>query len=91
MPKRSAFRLGRHEVDKLRAGDVGYIIGSVKTCKTPAWATPSPLRDDGARPTAHRRLPEVKPMVFSGIYPTDSDDFEDLRARSISSSSTTPP
>lgn len=63
----------------LSAGDVGYIIGNVKS-----------LEDTkvGDTVTAHARMApepipgykEVKPKVFSGIYPTNSDDFESLRS-----------
>lgn len=71
-------RLNMQPVDELTAGDVGYIIGSVKdvhdtrvgdTITTANRPADSPIK--GFR--------EVKPMVFSGVYPTDADDFEDLR------------
>ncbi len=62
----------------LYAGEVGYIIGSVKTLEdTKVGDTVTTV----ANP-AKEAIPgykEVKPMVFSGIYPTDSDQFENLR------------
>ncbi len=63
----------------LYPGEVGYVIGSVKDVQdTRVGDTITHTR----RPAAEQ-LPgyrDVKPMVFSGIYPTDSADFEDLRA-----------
>ena len=72
-------RLGRHEVDKLQAGDVGYIIGSVKDVQDTRVGDTITTARDGAT-EAIPGFKEVKPMVFSGIYPTDADDFEDLRS-----------
>ena len=67
------------ETDKLEAGDVGYVIGSVKslddarvgdTLTTTANSADEPIPG----------YQEPKPMVFSGLFPTQSDDFEDLRS-----------
>jgi GTP-binding protein LepA len=64
---------------KLSAGEVGYIIGSVKTLEDTKVGDTVTTRKNGAtEPIAGYK--EVKPMVFSGIYPTDSEDFESLRA-----------
>ncbi|GIV61702.1 MAG: elongation factor 4 [Rhodothermaceae bacterium] len=72
-------RLGMHPVEALRAGEVGYIIGSVKDVKdTRVGDTITHARRPAEAPVAGFR--EVKPMVFSGVYPTNPDDFEDLRA-----------
>ncbi|MEL7330639.1 MAG: translation elongation factor 4 [Cyanobacteria bacterium J06560_2] len=69
---------GQVQVDELHAGEVGYIAASIKSVedarvgdtitlvKTPA---PEPL--DG--------YVEAKPMVFCGLFPSDSDQYEDLR------------
>jgi len=66
-------------VDRLRAGEVGYIIGSVKDVRdTKVGDTVTSAHTPAEKPIEGFR--EVKPMVFSGVYPTDSDDFEDLRA-----------
>ncbi len=66
-------------VDRLRAGEVGYVIGSVKDVRdTKVGDTVTSAHNPAEKPIAGFR--EVKPMVFSGVYPTDSDDFEDLRA-----------
>ncbi|HEY5508305.1 MAG TPA: translation elongation factor 4 [Paludibacter sp.] len=63
----------------LSAGNVGYIISGIKTSKEVKVGDtithvkrPCEKHIDG--------FEEVKPMVFAGIYPIDTDDFEDLRA-----------
>jgi GTP-binding protein LepA len=71
-------RMGRQEVDQLTAGDVGYIIGSIKDIQdTRVGDTITRAYDPADDPIPG--FEEVKPMVFSGIYPTDTDDFEELR------------
>ncbi len=63
----------------LTPGEVGYIIGSVKDVQdTKVGDTVTHTRNGATQQLPGYR--EVKPMVFSGIYPTDSADFEDLRA-----------
>jgi GTP-binding protein LepA len=63
----------------LSAGEVGYIIGSVKTLEdTKVGDTVTTVANPAA--AAIPGYKEVKPMVFSGIYPTDSEQFENLRA-----------
>lgn len=72
-------KLGLEPADELRAGEVGYIIGSVKDVKdTRVGDTITLAKERAAEPIAGFLDP--KPMVFSGVYPTDSDDFEDLRS-----------
>ena len=72
-------RLGMEPVQELRAGEVGYIIGSIKDVRdTRVGDTITHARHPADEPIAGFR--EVKPMVFSGVYPTSADDFEDLRA-----------
>ena len=72
-------RLGMEPVKELRAGEVGYIIGSVKDVRdTRVGDTITHAKRPADEPIAGFR--EVKPMVFSGVYPTSADDFEDLRA-----------
>ena len=72
-------RMNMEPVEKLRAGEVGYIIGSVKDVSdTRVGDTITSEATPADEPIAGFR--EVKPMVFSGIYPTDSEDFEELRS-----------
>ena len=71
-------RLGMQQVDELQAGDVGYIIGSIKDVRdTRVGDTITGADDPAAEPI--EGFKEIKPMVFSGVYPTNSEDFEDLR------------
>jgi GTP-binding protein LepA len=63
----------------LSAGEVGYIIGSVKTLEdTKVGDTITSVKNGATE--AIPGYKEVKPMVFSGIYPTNSEDFEGLRS-----------
>ena len=72
-------RMGMEPVPELRAGDVGYIIASVKDVRdTRVGDTVTHLRKGATEQVPGYR--DVKPMVFSGLYPTNADDFEDLRA-----------
>ncbi|MEM1096978.1 MAG: translation elongation factor 4 [Bacteroidota bacterium] len=72
-------KLGMEPVQSLRAGEVGYVIGSVKDVHdTRVGDTITTVRNRASGPIEGFR--EVKPMVFSGVYPTNSEDFEDLRA-----------
>ena len=72
-------RMGMEPVDQLAAGEVGYIIGSVKDVRdTRVGDTVTTAKNGATEP--YQGFQEVKPMVFSGVYPTDGEDFEDLRA-----------
>ncbi len=63
----------------LKAGDVGYVVGSVKSLQDCRVGDTLTTQKNGAT-EAIPGYKEVKPMVFSGIYPTQSEDFEDLRS-----------
>lgn len=72
-------RLDMEPRKELRTGDVGYIISGIKTSKeVKVGDTITHI----ARPceNAIEGFEEVKPMVFAGIYPIVTDDYEDLRA-----------
>ena len=72
-------RLDMEPRKELRTGDVGYIISGIKTSKeVKVGDTITHI----ARPCdeAIEGFEEVKPMVFAGIYPIVTDDYEDLRA-----------
>ena len=64
---------------ELRAGEVGYVIGSVKSLQDVRVGDTITTVKNGAETPIPGYL-EAKPMVFSGIYPTQSEDFEDLRS-----------
>ena len=64
--------------DVLSAGDVGYLIAGVKDVHdTKVGDTVTHVKKGASEPLPGYK--DVKPMVYSGLYPTDSDDFEDLR------------
>ncbi|AFH50074.1 Membrane GTPase LepA [Ignavibacterium album JCM 16511] len=70
--------LKRIKTDQLTAGDVGYLIAGVKDVHdTKVGDTVTHAKNGAAEPLPGYK--EVKPMVYSGLYPTSSDDFEDLR------------
>jgi GTP-binding protein LepA len=70
--------LKRIKTDELTAGDVGYLIGGVKDVHdTKVGDTVTHAKNGASEPLPGYK--EVKPMVYSGLYPTSSDDFEDLR------------
>ncbi len=60
------------------AGDVGYIISGIKEAREVKVGDTITHID---RPTEEsiKGFEEVKPMVFAGIYPVDTEDFEELR------------
>ena len=65
--------------EELSAGNVGYIISGIKTSKEVKVGDTITHVD---RPCEHaiEGFEEVKPMVFAGVYPIETEDFENLRA-----------
>src|SRR4051794_20599141 len=64
--------------DELRAGEVGYLITGLKdVTKLRVGDTLTRRRGGAAEPLPGYR--DVKPMVFCGLFPIDSDDYPDLR------------
>jgi GTP-binding protein LepA len=59
-------------------GDVGYIISGIKNAKEVKVGDTVTLRDHPCL-EAVRGFEDVKPMVFAGIYPVDTDEYEELR------------
>lgn len=71
-------RLDLEQRPEIQAGDVGYIITGIKESKeikvgdtVTTVANPCDVAIEG--------FEEVKPMVYAGIYPIDTEDYEDLR------------
>ena len=63
----------------IECGDVGYLITGIKNAKE--IKVGDTIVDGGFNGTdVISGFEEVKPMVFAGIYPVDSDDYEDLRS-----------
>jgi GTP-binding protein LepA len=70
--------LRKEKVDELSAGNVGYLIAGIKDVRyTKVGDTVTHSRNGAENPLPGYK--EVKPMVYSGLYPTDSDDYEGLR------------
>ena len=63
---------------KLQPGEVGYVVGAIKDVK---HTRPGDTIIDLDHPATDllEGYQEVRPMVFAGLYPTDADDYEDLR------------
>ncbi len=65
--------------NEIKAGDVGYVITGIKEAKE---VKVGDTITDAKNPTknAISGFEDVKPMVFAGIYPVDTEDYEELRA-----------
>ena len=73
-----SLRLGRKPQSSLTPGEVGYVVAAIKAVgDTRVGDTIM----DAANPVTNllAGYQEAKPMVFAGLYPTDADDYEDLR------------
>jgi GTP-binding protein LepA len=71
------FRIGLTVTDGLGPGEVGYLIAGIKTvADTRVGDTVTDNERPCAEPLAGFR--EVKPVVFSSIYPVDANDYEEL-------------
>jgi len=72
-------KMGLESRESLSAGDVGYIISNIKTAREiKVGDTVTNVKQPCTTQIAG--FEEVKPMVFAGVYPIDSEDYEDLRA-----------
>ncbi|MFB9844354.1 translation elongation factor 4 [Mucilaginibacter ginsenosidivorans] len=71
-------KLNQLPKDVIKTGDVGYIISGIKEAREVKVGDTITHVD---RPCAEgiQGFEEVKPMVFAGIYPVDTDDYEELR------------
>ncbi|OQA48215.1 MAG: Elongation factor 4 [Bacteroidetes bacterium ADurb.Bin302] len=65
--------------EELTCGNVGYIISGIKVSKEVRVGDTITHVEDPCD-SAIDGFEEVKPMVFAGVYPIDSEDFEDLRS-----------
>ena len=72
-------KLNQVPKDVIQTGDVGYLISGIKEAKE---VKVGDTITDAKTPTTNmiHGFENVKPMVFAGIYPVDTEDFEDLRA-----------
>lgn len=73
------FKIDYEEKDRLEAGDVGYIISGLKTVSdVKVGDTITGAQNPAA--SALSGFKEVKPVVYSSIYPMDSNDYEELKS-----------
>ncbi|MCS3735406.1 GTP-binding protein LepA [Mucilaginibacter dorajii] len=64
--------------DVIKTGDVGYIISGIKEARE-VKVGDTITRVDRPCESGIQGFEEVKPMVFAGIYPVDTDEYEELR------------
>ena len=70
--------LERINTGELKAGNVGYLIAGVKDVHdTKVGDTVTHVTNPASEPLPGYQ--EIKPMVYSGLYPTDTEDYESLR------------
>ena len=74
-----ALKLQQAPKETISCGDVGYLITGIKEAKEIKVGDTITLADSSMK-TPIEGFEDVKPMVFAGIYPVDSDDYEDLRS-----------
>ncbi|VAW10934.1 Translation elongation factor LepA [hydrothermal vent metagenome] len=72
-------KLTQYPKESVKAGDVGYLITGIKDARE---VKVGDTITDSVNPTqnAIAGFEDVKPMVFAGIYPVDTEDFEELRS-----------
>ena len=72
-------KLNKMPKNSIKAGEVGYIISGIKDAREVKVGDTITQVDFPAK-EAVQGFEEVKPMVFAGIYPVDTEDFEELRS-----------
>lgn len=65
--------------DEISAGNVGYIVTGIKSASE-VKVGDTITHSDRPASEAIKGFEDVKPMVFAGIYPVDTEDYEELRA-----------
>ncbi len=70
-------KLGMEARQEVHCGDVGYIITGIKNAKEVKVG--DTITTAGSAAEAIKGFEEVKPMVFAGIFPVNTDEFEELR------------
>lgn len=71
-------KMNRIKTDSLKSGDVGYMVTGIKTASE-LLVGDTIINTANPASEALGGYKKIKPMVFSGVYPSSSDDFEDLR------------
>ena len=73
-----ALKLKQKPMNTLSAGEVGYLISGIKDAREVKVGDTITLKDKPSQ-EAVKGFEDVKPMVFAGIYPVDTEDYEELR------------
>ena len=73
-----ALKLKQKPMNTLSAGEVGYLISGIKDAREVKVGDTITLKDKPSQ-DAVKGFEDVKPMVFAGIYPVDTEDYEELR------------
>ena len=71
-------KLNQEPKEEIRTGDVGYLISGIKDAREVKVGDTITLEKDGSK-EAIEGFEDVKPMVFAGIYPVDTEDYEELK------------
>jgi len=71
-------KLDKHPRQEIGAGNVGYLISGIKVAKEVKVGDTITLVSNPGEPL--KGYEDVKPMVFAGIYPVDTIEFEELRS-----------
>ncbi|MEO6813415.1 MAG: translation elongation factor 4 [Ginsengibacter sp.] len=71
-------KIGMVPKPEVRAGDVGYVITGIKNAKEVKVGDTITLTNDPFTESI-KGFEEVKPMVFAGIFPINTEEFEELR------------
>lgn len=72
-------KLTQHPKPRISTGDVGYLITGIKDAREVKVGDTITLSENPSK-EAIAGFEDVKPMVFAGIYPVDTEDFEELRS-----------
>ena len=73
-----ALKLKQKPMNTLSAGEVGYLISGIKDAREVKVGDTITLKNKRSQ-EAVKGFEDVKPMVFAGIYPVDTEDYEELR------------
>ena len=78
VPEVGSMRLGRVPAKALTPGEVGYVVAAIKAVGDTRVGD-TILDADNPSTELLPGYQEARPMVFAGLYPTDTDDYENLR------------
>ncbi|MBH83108.1 MAG: elongation factor 4 [Flavobacteriales bacterium] len=73
-----ALKLQQQPMNTLSVGEVGYLISGIKDAREVKVGDTITLKNKPSQ-QAVKGFEDVKPMVFAGIYPVDTEDYEELR------------